>query len=316
MLRIVFFGLDGTFATIPLNALARAGMRPILVIRGRSEEPRPWRPAARRIAAQPTWWTKLTGATPDVGQSPNDLAHAAGRLGIDTIDTSNANRKEVLQAIRRLKPDAFVIAGFEHLLSRTALSIPRFGGLNIHPGQLPDERGAAPLFWALRGGRTELHWTIHMLDAGEDTGDVITSGQIQIEPGTDGLVILERMAQAATPALVKAVRALVAGDLVRQPQPESGAARKRRPKFEDGKIDISKPAHAVYTFVGGCSGRYSIFAEVANDRFFIRRALSYDPDADLDFDFVLMGDRLLLRCNPGMVELELKEHGALFSAEY
>ncbi|MEM7677258.1 MAG: hypothetical protein AAF449_14755, partial [Myxococcota bacterium] len=151
---------------------------------------------------------------------------------------------------------------------------------------------------------------------GEDTGDRVTTGQIQIEPGTDGLVILERMAQASAPSLVKAVRALVAGDLVRQPQSRADADRKPRPRFEDGRLDTSKPAHAVFTFVGGCAGRYSLFAEVAQDRFFIRRALSYDPDSDLDFDFVLLGDRLLLKCNPGLVELELKEQGALFSAEY
>ena len=78
------------------------------------------------------------------------------------------------------------------------------------------------------------------------------------------------------------MRALGAGDLVRQPQPKAGAARRPRPRFEDGRIDTSKPAHAVFTFVGGCAERYSLFAEVAGDRFFVRRAVSYDPDATLD----------------------------------
>ena len=311
------FGLDGAFATVPLHALSRAGMTPILVVQGLSVEPRPWRPTARLLSARPTWLDRLRrrSDTP-INNSPHDLAAAARRLGIDVLQTANANRRDVVEQLKRIAPDALVVAGFEHLLSPAVLATARYGGLNVHPGQLPQERGPAPLFWALQGGRTQIHWTVHMLDAGEDTGDRVADGQVSFTSGTEGLQILAQVAHAAAPHVVRCLRALVAGDLVRHPQPTEGGARRPRPRFEDGRIDPSKPAHAVFTFVGGCAGRYSLFAEVAGDRFFIRRAVSCDPDATLTFDFVLTGDRLLLRCNPGVVELELKDDGALFSADY
>ncbi len=320
MFRIVFFGLDGPFASIPLAALTRAGLAPVLVVRGLKREPRPWRPQARVISARPGWLDRLTARFQDhhdpSARSEHDLTTVAQSLGIDVVETSNANRAEVIRLLARARADALVVAGFEHLLSSRVLAVPTFGGLNVHPGGLPEERGPAPLFWALRGGRTHLRWTIHMLDAGEDSGDVVAAGDLSIERGTEGLEILQQIAQAASPALVRSVRALFAGDLVRQPQAERDAQRRPRPRFEDGRIDVSKPAHAVFTFVAGCCRRYSLFVEVAQDRFFIRRAVSFDPDANMDFDFVLTGDCLLLRCNPGLVELELKEEGALFSAEY
>ena len=272
------------------------------------------------VSAQPGWLDRLSARfapSPDANaDSPHHLLTAARELGIDAAETSNANRAEMARILSRVRPDLFVVAGFEHLLSPKVLRLAPLGGLNVHPGALPEERGPAPLFWALKAGRVRLHWSIHVLDAGEDSGDRVATGQIQIEPGTEGQTILTHLAHGAAPALVRSVRSLVQGDLVRQPQPREKAQRRPRPTFNDGRIDPSKPAHAVFTFVGGCAQRYSLFAEVAGDRFFVRRAVSYDPAARLDYDFVLTGDRLLLRCNPGLVELELKEDGALFSAEY
>ncbi|MEM7676834.1 MAG: hypothetical protein AAF449_12595, partial [Myxococcota bacterium] len=113
MLRIVFFGLDGAFATVALNALAHAGLRPSLVVRGLPKDPRPWRPVVHRIPAQPTWWHRLAGGKVPPETSPNNLASTAHRLGIDAIETSNANQSDVLRLVARPRPDVFVVAGFE-----------------------------------------------------------------------------------------------------------------------------------------------------------------------------------------------------------
>jgi methionyl-tRNA formyltransferase len=257
-----------------------------------------------------------TPAEEPPAQEDSDLSRAARALKIDTLRTTDANAARCRATIAGAAPDALVVAGFPHLLSPDVLKLAKNGGLNLHPGKLPEERGPSPLFWALREGKTQLDFTVHMLDAGEDTGDIISAGAVPFRPGTPGLDILTGCARAAAPQLVRALRGLLEGDLVRTPQSKSSAARRSRPTFRDGRIDATKSAEAVFTFAGGCAATYSIFVEVAGDRFFIRRAISYDPEAALAFEYALTGDRLLLRCNPGIVELELKEQGALFSAEY
>lgn len=75
-------------------------------------------------------------------------------------------------------------------------------------------------------------------------------------------------------------------------------------------------AEAVYTFVAGCAGSYPVFVECGGDRFFVESAVSFDPSAALAFEYFLSGDRLILRCKPGVVELALKPEGTLFTAEY
>ncbi len=310
--RIVFFGLDGAFSRIPLETLSKAGLSPALVIAGH-EPPPGQNPRTTRWAAQPNFWSRWRAPQ---ARGPADLAHAAHTLGIDAIRTHDANRADLVRELTRLAPDILVVAGFNHLLSAELIQLPRLGGLNIHPGRLPQERGAAPLFWALKAGRTQLGWTIHLLDKGEDSGDIIYQGEIETLPGTPGTEILSQLALAAAPFLLRAVRDLSSGQIIRFPQNHNNAGRYRRPKFRDGAIDPSRPAHEVYTFVAACAPTYSLFVEVAGDRFFIQNAQSYDPTAHMDYDYVLTGDRLLLRCNPGVVELTLREEGALFSAEH
>jgi methionyl-tRNA formyltransferase len=317
---LVFFGLDGAFSTIALAALSASELRPRLVIRGveaSSRGPRLSRRPARGLMQ--TLRSRLLADEEVRGgevRAASSLTAAAHALGIEALETSDANQPAVHAALRQLEPDVFVIAGFSHLLAPSTLALARRGGLNVHPGRLPEERGPAPLFWALKRGRNPVTVTIHALDAGEDSGDVVSAHLVPFAPGIDGQELLARCAETAAPHLIRAVRAVLAGDVVRIPQPRRGAGRCPRPTFADGKLDAGRPAAEVFTFVAACARHHSLWAECAGDRFFIAEALSFDPDARMGFDFVLTGDRLILRCATGVVELRLKDEGALFSAEY
>ena len=104
---------------------------------------------------------------------------------------------------------------------------------------------------------------------------------------------------------------------MRLKQSRVGVRRRPRPTFRDARIDTQNTAEQVYIYVSGCAGAYPVFAEVGGDRFFIADALDYDLDADIPFEFVLSGDRLILRCSPGVVELVLRQgEGVIFSSEY
>lgn len=325
MKRVVFFGMSGGFSTVPLAALATSGLAPVLVVRGLPRPAhRPRRsPASVEYRSPRSWLSRARGRTrasspptslERVGE--RDLERAAFDLGIDVLSTTDANDPRSLRRIRSVSPDAFVVAGFPHLLSRDLLSLSKRGGLNVHPGKLPEERGPAPLFWALKDGRTTITFSIHVLDEGEDTGNIVSTGRLVFEPGADGEEILTECARRAAPQLLRALRGLLEGDLVHAPQPAEGAARRPRPAFRDGLIDTGKSAAEVFTFVAGCARTHSIFAECGGDRFFIKEAASFDPEASVSFEYVLTGDRLILRCAPGVVELVLKEQGAVFASEY
>lgn len=295
--------MNGPLSRIPLSRLVASALRPRLVIEGRTEEGRP------------SW--VLRSKSPAKTPSSPSLEDIASDAGIDFIGTNDANSARVRARIRAAKPDALLVAGFPHLLSAEVLALSSKGGLNLHPGALPEERGPAPIFWALKDGRTRFTYTIHMLEVGEDTGDIVSTGTTDDCEGLSMREILQQIAEGATPALIQSLRALLEGDLVRHHQPNATIPTSRcpRPSFRDGLIDPRRCAKDVFTFVRGCSEAHSLFVESGADRFFVRSASGYDSTGRLGFEYVLSGDRLYLKCDPGFVELELKKDGALFGAE-
>ncbi|MBI4816286.1 MAG: hypothetical protein HY791_08510 [Deltaproteobacteria bacterium] len=305
---LVFFGLESVFSSVTLSLLSAGGFLPRLVVLGDPSRI----PNVRRLRARPGLLGRVfRPANPGTG-----LARRASELGVDVIEATHPGDPRVLRAVAGVRPEAFVVAGFHRLLPAELLALPSRGGLNLHPGRLPQERGPAPLFWALKRGHRELGFAVHILDKGEDSGDVVAAGTYATPIGWDGQDILERCAVTAAPFLIRALRDLLEGEIVRIKQDESRASRCPRPNLEDGKIDVTLSAEQVFNFVAGCARHYVVFARCAGDTFFVSEATSYDLEAKLSYDFVLSGDRLILRTNPGVVELILKPDGAHFTSEY
>lgn len=319
MARVVFFGLDGAFSTVALEGLVQAGLAPSLVIHGRERSP--GAPELRHWPPQPNPLQRFLQGTEQLlgrGVSPHEssLTRAAHAQGIEVYSTTRAHHPGLVTALTKRAPEILVVAGFSHLLSPAVLATASHGGLNLHPGYLPSERGPAPVYWALRAGRTRFGWTVHQLDAHEDSGPIVTAGEVEAPRGIDGQALHRQLSEAGTPALIEAVQALLEGRLIATPQTTEGSGRCPRPTLADRRLDQTRSAAEVYTFAAGCAASYRLWAEVAGDRFFVARALSYDETASLGYDFVLLNDRLLLGCQPGVVELELAADGAVFSAEY
>jgi methionyl-tRNA formyltransferase len=322
---LVFFGMDSLFSGVLLRALCRAELTPALVINGVSQPRTRRSPIVRYFPVKPRGHEAVKSylglkrphrLAANISSEAN-LIETAQQYRIDAVLTSDTNALRVRARLNALAPDLFVIGGFPSLLGPQVLQMAKRGGLNVHPGKLPQERGPAPLFWALKRGASSLSFAVHVLDEGEDTGDIISQGTYEFVPGTHGRDLLKLGALEAAPHLIRAVSNMWSGDIVRTPQPKVGVGRCPRPKYRDNLIDPSMSAEQVYNFVTGCAGVYPLFAECGGDRFFIQNASSYSMSDDLPCEFMLVGDRMLLRCYPGMVELTLKpDGGAVFSGEY
>jgi len=93
--------------------------------------------------------------------------------------------REIETLIAALKPDLVVSAGFMRILSERITS--RFKIINSHPALLPLYPGAHAVRDALAAGAAETGTTIHWVDAGVDSGQVIAQERVEIYPGdTEG----------------------------------------------------------------------------------------------------------------------------------
>lgn len=98
--------------------------------------------------------------------------HMAGQP-IETLVAENINSKEVEEFIALRRPDVVLIIGVSVLMEKI-LSVVGPCILNIHGGYLPEYRGNHCIFFALYHGRYDrIGSTIHFVDRGIDTGDIV-----------------------------------------------------------------------------------------------------------------------------------------------
>jgi methionyl-tRNA formyltransferase len=304
-LRLVFFGMGGVFSRLLLEALLRAGadLRAIvtpaqtgLTLAEDSDAPfTRLHPAAPRASRR---MLPLAGVTP----MPRSLLDYAAERGAPLLSIARLNDPATLQTLASFAPDAICVACFTRRLPPTLLALPRLGCLNAHPSLLPDNRGPDPLFWTFHAGAEETGVTIHLMDAGLDTGPILAQRSVAIDEGEREDALEQRLATIAGALMVDALAGLAQDALIPRPQDPVRASAHPWPTAEDFIIRAGQwSARRAYTFARGIAGRGQPIALVAVDgqRFRLIEPLGYDALATPAAPWRLDGDLLTLACAPG-----------------
>ncbi len=149
---------------------------------------------------------------------------------------------EPLADLASLQPDVIVVAAYGLILPQTVLDLPPYGCLNVHASLLPRHRGASPVTGALLAGDDVTGSTIMLMDAGMDTGPILSQASLAIEPGETTGELTLRLAEQGARLLVDTLPRWLAGQLVPQPQDHNQATYTRLVRKEDGQIDWTLPA--------------------------------------------------------------------------
>jgi phosphoribosylglycinamide formyltransferase-1 len=114
---------------------------------------------------------------------------------------------ELESLIAALRPTLVVSAGFMRILPEAITT--RFSIINSHPALLPHFPGAHAVRDALAAGATETGTTIHWVDAGVDTGEVIAQEKIEILSGDTEESLHERIKIVERGLIVATIRSLL-----------------------------------------------------------------------------------------------------------
>src|SRR5712691_9136793 len=121
--------------------------------------------------------------------------------------------EEVRSIFENLSPDACVVAAYGKILPAWLLAIPRLGCINVHASLLPKYRGAAPINWAIANGERETGVTIMQMDAGMDTGPMLTQRSIRIADDETAPQLSERLAQLGAELLSETLPRVERGEI-------------------------------------------------------------------------------------------------------
>lgn len=133
------------------------------------------------------------------------IFNIANKYDIPTTHASNINETTVISRIEREKPDIIISGYFDQIIKNEIIQIPSFGILNVHLSKLPEYRGVKPVFWVLKNNEPKTGVTIHLIDGGLDTGDIISQKEVEIL-STDSVDTLSiRMSEAAGDLLLTTI---------------------------------------------------------------------------------------------------------------
>ncbi len=118
-------------------------------------------------------------------------------LGQEAIfDGSLLNEEQASRAIQSLEPHIGISVLFDYILRAQFLAIFPKGVINLHPAYLPYNRGQYPNVWSIIEG-TPSGVTLHYIDEGIDTGDIIAQKEVLVEPVDTGETLYHKLEQAS-----------------------------------------------------------------------------------------------------------------------
>jgi methionyl-tRNA formyltransferase len=179
--------------------------------------------------------------------SPVKEIALAGNLPL--LQPARARNEEFVQQLRAFQPDLIAVAAYGQILPQSILDLPRFGCLNVHTSLLPKYRGAAPIQWAILNDEPETGVTIMKMDAGLDTGDILTQERTPIEREDTGQTLHDRLASIAAGLLVRTIPDYVSGKIHPRTQGVEGVSLAPKIKKEHGRLDWHQPARALWNKV-------------------------------------------------------------------
>jgi methionyl-tRNA formyltransferase len=217
IMRIVFMG-SPDFAVPSLNAVAEH-FELVGVIT------QPDRPSGRG--------RKLTSSS---------VKTRAEELELPIFQPISMKHSESEDMLRNLHPSLVVVAAYGKILPQSILDIPTYGTINVHASLLPRWRGAAPVQASILNGDDETGITLMLIDAGMDTGPVLSQRTIAILHQETGGELTQRLAELGAEMLPETISQFIADEIHPTPQDEQHATYAPMLKKVDGFLDFTKSA--------------------------------------------------------------------------
>jgi methionyl-tRNA formyltransferase len=162
---------------------------------------------------------------------------------------------QLTEAINTHAPTVALMMTFPFIITPEILAMPAKGFINFHYGLLPQCRGPQPILWHLLNNDTEAGITVHKVDAGIDTGEIIIQEKITIEENDSYGILQGKLAQLAAKAAANVFKILSYGSIVPSvPQDESKAAYYEMPNAEQITIRWKEmTAVEIHRLVNACN---------------------------------------------------------------
>jgi methionyl-tRNA formyltransferase len=280
-MRIVFFGEDA-FSVIVLDSIIKSGHQVV---------------GAYCPIYNNTIYTRLQGL--------------CERNLISFERISDFTDSHLIERLKTLQIDLIVVCHFQKILKRELIELPMLGSINLHPSLLPLYRGMAPQHWPIINGDSETGITVHFIDDGVDTGDIILQKKISIGEDTYVFDLQNQMKEIYATIVIDAIEIIESKNGKYFKQSDLTGSYYGRLKKSDCTITEEMSIKDAYNLIRGVSFPY-FGARVENYIVWKAKIIDYDKSinfvpTDKKFGVVTNGNDKYIRLVDGMLKIEKSE---------
>ncbi|WP_367281125.1 methionyl-tRNA formyltransferase [Sneathiella sp.] len=247
---------------------------------------------------------------------PSAVHQLAEVEGIPVRTPVSLKSSEVQAEFAKLNLDAAIVVAYGLILPQAILDAPTYGCLNLHASLLPRWRGAAPIQRAIMAGDEETGIAVMQMEAGLDTGPVLSEARVPITTETTAGSLHDELADAGATLLIQTLERLGDSDLVATPQTTGGVTYAEKISKSEAAIDWGRSAIDLNRHIRGLNPVPGAYFEYRGQRI---KLLATTPVEGRGKPGEALDDQLTIACGKGalkLVTLQPAGKGAMDAAAF
>ena len=245
------------------------------------------------------------------GRGKKLTASAVKQLACDhnltVLQPPSLKDSDAQQQLASFEADIMIVVAYGLILPQVVLDTPRLGCINVHGSLLPKWRGAAPIQRAIEAGDKETGICIMQMDAGLDTGPVISLARCAIEDSDTSGSIYQKLSELGAPTLLVALEKMASGVAVAEQQDDSQSTYARKIDKSEALIDWSMSAQEISRRVRAFNPFPATFSHIGGDRVKIWGASATDKQSNNSAGAIIHADAEGILVQTGRGQLLITE---------
>jgi methionyl-tRNA formyltransferase len=282
--KIIFAGTPD-FAAAHLQALIDSDQHQVVAV-----YTQPDRPAGRG--------KKLTASA---------VKRLAKNHNLTILQPPSLKDSDAQQQLASFEADLMIVVAYGLILPQAVLDTPRLGCINVHGSLLPKWRGAAPIQRAIEAGDEETGICIMQMEAGLDTGPVISVARCAIEEQDTSGSIYHKLSDLGAPTLLAALEKIASGVAVAEQQDHGQSTYATKIDKSEALIDWSMSAEEISRRVRAFNPFPATFSHIAGDRVKIWGASATDNQSNNSAGAIIHADAEGILVQTGKGQLLITE---------
>jgi methionyl-tRNA formyltransferase len=231
-------------------------------------------------------------------ESLSPIHKLALERNIPVFTPTTLRTPEVTNLINSIDADLIVVVAYGFIIPKEILNSKKYGCLNIHPSDLPEYRGAAPMQRTIINGDNETAIAIIQMDEGLDTGPILLKQKLILPPRITLPILHDKCSEIGADLLIKALDQI--DILPRVPQFKEGASYAHKLSKEEGKINWHEEVYKIDCKIRGMNRWPGVYFEYKGKIIKILEANYKNIDHSLA-PGTIINNELAIACGKGVL---------------